>query len=271
MTISADPSPAIEPTVRLADGAELPRVGLGTYSLTGEAGAAAMADALDAGYRLLDSAQGYGNEDATGEAVRRAGVPRESVVVTTKLPNGAHGYDETRRSFEESVRALGLETVDLYLIHWPMPEQDRYVDSWRAMIELREAGRIRSIGVSNFSADQIDRLERETGVLPVVNQVELHIGLDQAELRAHHRERGIVTESYSPLKHGAALAEDPTLARIASAHGVGWNQVALRWNLQLDTVVIPRSKDAGRRAANLDLFGFTLSDDEMAEVGAIRV
>ena len=272
MTIDADPSPRFAvPSVRLADGAELPRVGLGTWSLTGEAGATAMSAGLAAGYRLLDSAQGYGNEDATGEAVRRSGVPRESVVVTTKLPNDAHGFAETTRSFERSLAALGLETVDLYLIHWPVPEQDRYVDSWRAMIELREAGRVRSIGVSNFSPDQIDRLERETGVLPVVNQVELHVGLDQAELRAYHRERGIVTEGYSPLKHGAALAEHPVVTRIAAAHGVGWNQVVLRWNLQLDTVVIPRSKDDARRAANLDLFGFALSDDETAEIGAIRV
>jgi 2,5-diketo-D-gluconate reductase A len=263
--------PDQETIVHLADGTTLPRVGLGTYSLTGKAGAAAMASALDTGYRLLDSAQGYGNEDATGEAVRSSGVPREDVVVTTKLPNGAHGFEPTKRSFDESVRALGVDVVDLYLIHWPEPEQDRYVDSWRAIVELQQAGRIRSIGVSNFSVEQIERLERETGVLPVVNQVELHLGLDQADLRAFHRERRIVTESYSPLKHGSQLAADPVLGRIAEAHGVAWNQVALRWNLQLDTVVIPRSKDAGRRASNLDLFGFSLSDDEMAEIGAIRI
>jgi 2,5-diketo-D-gluconate reductase A len=264
------PTP-LEPTLALADGTTLPRVGLGTYSLTGDAGAETMAGALLAGYRLLDSAQGYGNEDATGEALRRSGVPRQEVVVTTKLPNGDHGRDATLRSFDASIAALGIETIDLYLIHWPEPEQDRYVDSWRAMIELQQQGRIRSIGVSNFSIEQIERLDRETGVLPTVNQVELHIGLDQAELRAHHRERGIVTESYSPLKHGQALAKDPVLARIAEAHGVAWNQVALRWNLQLDTVVIPRSKDATRQAANLDVFGFTLSPDEMAQIGTIRL
>ena len=269
--MSDDATGQHETIVHLADGARLPRVGLGTWSLTGEGGAGAMASALDAGYRLLDSAQGYGNEDATGEAVRRSSVPREQVVITTKLPNDAHGFEPTKASFDESVRALGVDVVDLYLIHWPEPEQDRYVDSWRAMIELQQAGRIRSIGVSNFSVEQIERLERETGVLPVVNQVELHIGLDQAELRAFHRERRIVTESYSPLKHGSALAADPVLTRIAEAHGVAWNQVALRWNLQLDTVVIPRSKDEARRASNLDLFGFALGDDEMAEVGAIRV
>lgn len=266
-----DTGSSIGTTVRLADGRVLPRTGLGTWSLTGDAGAAAMAQALDAGCRLLDSAQGYGNEDAAGEALRRSQVAREDVVVTTKLPNDQHGGEATKRSFEASVRALGVEVVDLYLIHWPEPQQDRYVDSWRAMIELQQAGRIGSIGVSNFSAQQIERLERETGVLPVVNQVELHVGLDQADLRAFHRGRGIVTESYSPLKHGSRLASDPVITRIAEAHGVAWNQVALRWNLQLDTVVIPRSKDAGRRASNLDLFGFSLSPEEMAEISAIRM
>lgn len=269
--MSDDATSQHETIVQLADGASLPRVGLGTWSLTGKAGAAAMASALDAGYRLLDSAQGYGNEDATGEAVRTSGVPRDRVVVTTKLPNGSHGFDATKASFDESVRALGVDVVDLYLIHWPEPEQDRYVDSWRAMIELQQAGRIRSIGVSNFSVEQIERLERETGELPAVNQVELRVGLDQAELRADHAARGIVIESYSPLKHGSSLAEDPDVTRIAAAHGVRWNQVVLRWNLQLGTVVIPRSKDAGRQAANLDVLGFALDDDEMAAISALRL
>jgi diketogulonate reductase-like aldo/keto reductase len=197
-------------------------------------------------------------------------VQRSEIVLTTKLPNDQHGYDETLGSFDQSVAALKLTTVDLYLIHWPVPEQDRFVESWRAMIRLRDEGRIRSIGVSNFSTEQVDRLERETGVLPAVNQVELRIGLDQEDLRSHHAARGIVVESYSPLKHGSALAEDPVITRAATAHGVQWNQVVLRWNLQLGTVVIPRSRDAARQAANLDLFGFQLDDDEMAAISALR-
>ncbi len=259
------------PTVDLRDGAALPRIGLGTYSLNDDAGTASMAAALDVGYRMLDSASGYGNEDATGEAVRRSSVTREQVVVTTKLGNRDHGLSETRDAFDASVRRLGLDVVDLYLIHWPVPEQDRFVDAWRSMIELQEAGRIRSIGVSNFSPAQIERLERETGVLPAVNQIELHVGLDQAEARAFANDRGIVVEAYSPLKHGSALAQHPVVTRIAEAHGVGWNQAVLRWLLQLDAVVIPRSKDAGRQASNLDVLGFSLTDDEVAELSAVQL
>ena len=258
------------PSLPLLDGHSIPVVGLGTYSLRGDAGADAVAGAIRAGYRLLDSAQGYENEDAVGEGMRRSGVPRDELVLTTKLPNDQHGHDETLASFDASVQALKLDVVDLYLIHWPEPEQDRYVDSWRAMIELRDQGRIRSIGVSNFSIEQVERLHRETGELPAVNQVELRVGLDQEELRAHHSAKGIVIESYSPLKNGSDLAQDADVARIAQAHGVSWNQVVLRWNLQLGTVVIPRSKDASRQAANLDVFGFELDDDEMAAVSALR-
>jgi diketogulonate reductase-like aldo/keto reductase len=258
------------PALPLLDGNRIPAVGLGTYSLKGEAGAESVAAAIRAGYRLLDSAQGYENEDAVGEGLRRSGVDRGELVLTTKLPNSDHGYDETLASFDRSVAALKEDVVDLYLIHWPMPEVDRFVESWRAMIRLRDEGRIRSIGVSNFSAGQVERLERETGELPAVNQVELRIGLDQADLRKHHAERGIVVESYSPLKHGSELAKDPVVTRIAEAHGVQWNQVLLRWNLQLGTVVIPRSKDAARQASNLDVFGFELSDDEVAELSALR-
>ena len=257
-------------TLPLLDGAAIPTVGLGTYSLNGDAGARAVAAAIESGYRLLDTAQGYGNEDAVGDGMRRSGVDREELFLTTKLPNDDHGYDETLASFDRSVAALQLDRVDLYLIHWPLPEQDRYVDSWRAMIRLRDEGRIRSIGVSNFSPEQIERLEKETGETPVVNQVELRVGLDQAELRRFHESRRIVTESYSPLKHGSALAKDPAVQRIAEAHGVAWNQVLLRWNLQLGTVVIPRSKNPERQATNLDVFGFELTDEEMAAVSALR-
>jgi 2,5-diketo-D-gluconate reductase A len=259
------------PTLPLLDGSTIPVIGLGTYSLTGDAGAEAVAAAIRTGYRLLDSAQGYRNEDAVGEGMRRSGVDRGELVLTTKLPDDDHGYDETLASFDRSVAALKLDRVDLYLIHWPVPERDRYVDSWRAMIRLRDEGRIRSIGVSNFSPQQIERLEQETGETPAVNQVELRVGRDQAELRRFHESRRIVTESYSPLKHGRSLGQNPAVRRIAEAHGVQWNQVLLRWNLQLGTVVIPRSKDPQRQATNLDVFGFELSDDEMAAISGLRV
>jgi diketogulonate reductase-like aldo/keto reductase len=258
------------PTLPLRSGAEIPVVGLGTYSLTGRSGTRALTEAIQAGYRLIDSAKGYGNEREVGEAVRASGVAREELVITTKLPNDEHGHDAALRSFDTSIEALGLDTVDLYLIHWPMPQLEQYVETWKALIRLRDEGRVRSIGVSNFSVEQIERLEAETGETPSVNQVELRIGQTQAELRAFHEAHGIVTESYSPLKHGSALAKDETVGRIAEAHGVQWNQVVLRWNLQLGTVVIPRSKDAARQAANLDLFGFELDDDEMAALSALR-
>ncbi|MGN6743824.1 MAG: aldo/keto reductase [Amnibacterium sp.] len=257
------------PTLPLADG-RIPVVGLGTYGLFGAKGTEQVVTAIRAGYRLLDTAQGYGNEKEVAEGMRASGVPRSEFLLTTKLPNDDHGYDATLASFDRSQAALGLDVVDLYLIHWPMPEVDRFVESWKAMIRLRDEGRIRAIGVSNFSAEQIDRLERETGELPSLNQVELRVGLDQADLRAYHERKGIVTESYSPLKHASALAKDPVVTRIAEAHGVTWNQVVLRWNLQLGTVVIPRSTDAGRQASNLAVTGFELTDDEMAAIGALH-
>ena len=258
------------PALTLSDGAPIPVVGLGTWSLRGDAGAAAVAGAVRSGYRLIDSAQGYDNEEAVGRGLRGSGVDRGELVVTTKLPNGDHGHDATLASFDRSYEALGLGPVDLYLIHWPVPEQDRFVDSWRAIVRLRDEGRIRSIGVSNFSIEQVERVEREVGERPAVNQVELRIGHAQEALREHHREQGIVVESYSPLKHGSALAADPVVTAIAAAHGVAWNQVVLRWNLQLGTVVIPRSRDAARQASNLDLFGFELDDAEMGRLSALR-
>jgi diketogulonate reductase-like aldo/keto reductase len=257
------------PTLPLADG-RIPVVGLGTYGLFHEQGVAQVATAIRAGYRLLDTAQGYGNEAEVAAGMRESGVPREEILVTTKLPNDDHGFDPTLASFDRSQASLGIDVVDLYLIHWPMPEVDRFVESWKAMIRLRDEGRIRAIGVSNFSAEQIDRLERETGELPALNQVELHVGLDQADLRRYHDAKGIVTESYSPLKHGSSLGKGPVIGRIAEAHGVAWNQVVLRWNLQLGTVVIPRSTDAGRQAANLAVTGFTLTDDEMTAISALH-
>jgi diketogulonate reductase-like aldo/keto reductase len=193
-------------------------------------------------------------------------VPREEIVVTTKLPGRHHGYEETLASFEESRARLGLEYVDLYLIHWPLPRVDRYVDSWKAMIKLREEGLVRSIGVSNFTAGHIERLEKETGVLPSVNQIELHPLLPQEDLRAFHAGKNIVTESWSPLGRGTPLLQDPAVARIAEAHGVSAGQVVLRWHTQLGAVPIPKSANPERQRANLDVFGFELSEDEMRSV-----
>lgn len=253
----------------LNDGTTIPPLGLGTYSLDGKAGAESVAAAIRTGYRLIDTALGYGNEDAVGDGIRASGVPRDEIVLTTKLPGDDHGYDATLRSFETSIGNLGLDTVDIYLIHWPEPEKDLFVESWQAMIELQKSGKVRTIGVSNFSADQMLRLERETGVLPALNQIELHVGLPQDDLREFHELKGIVTESYSPLKGRSAIEAEGTLPQIANELGVSWNQVALRWSMQLGTVPIPRSKDAGRQAQNFDVFGFELNDELMYRISNV--
>ncbi|WP_405902455.1 aldo/keto reductase [Streptomyces sp. NBC_00656] len=256
------------PAHTLNDGRSIPAVGLGTWPLDDDAAEKAVAGALERGYRLVDTALNYGNETGTGRGIARSGVPREDVFVTTKVPGRHHGYEKTLASFEESRRNLGLDHVDLYLIHWPLPRVDLYVDTWRALIRLREDGLVRSIGVSNFTADQLARLEEETGVLPTVNQVEMHPRLPQEELRAVHAAKGIVTESWSPLGRGRDLTADPAVVAAAGAHGVTPGQVVLRWHTQLGAVPIPKSADPGRQRENLDLFGFELTPDELARIAA---
>ncbi|MER5630438.1 aldo/keto reductase [Streptomyces nitrosporeus] len=261
--------PATPPPVRTLDGGHaLPAVGLGTWPLDDAAAEEAVSGALGLGYRLVDTALNYGNETGTGRGIARSGVPREEVFVTTKVPGRHHGYEETLASFEESRSNLGLDYVDLYLIHWPLPRVDRYVDTWKAMIKLREEGLVRSIGVSNFTAGHLDRLERETGVLPAVNQIELHPLLPQEELRKVHAAKGIVTESWSPLARGRQVLDAPEVVAAAEAHGVTPAQVVLRWHVQLDAVPIPKSADPGRQRQNLDLFGFELTPGEMTAIGS---
>ncbi|MEU9395235.1 aldo/keto reductase [Streptomyces sp. NPDC048324] len=254
------------PTHTLNDGTRLPAVGLGTWPMSDAEAEHAVAEALGLGYRLVDTATNYRNESGVGLGIARGGVPREEIVVTTKLPGRDHGYEETLASFEASRRRLGLEYVDLYLIHWPLPRVDRYVDAWRAMIKLREDGLVRSIGVSNFTPGHIERLEKETGVLPSVNQIELHPLFPQEELRAFHTARGILTESWSPLGRGSDLLDDPAIVSIAEDLGVSPGQVVLRWHVQLGAVPVPKSSDPGRQRANLDVFGFELDAGQMRAV-----
>jgi len=257
----------IAPTRPLSDGGSIPQIGLGTYGLTGDDGTASIVSAISAGYRLIDTGLRYENEREVGEGMRRSGVPREELQVTTKLRGRDHGYEETLRGFEESLANLALEYVDLYLIHWPLPRQDRYVESWKAMIQLQKDGMIRSIGVSNFLPEHIDRLVAETGVTPVVNQVELHPNFPQTEQLQYDAAHDIVTESWSPLaqggrfSHGNAVIDDA-----AEAHGVTQNQVVLRWHVQRGAVPIPKSGDAKRQRENLDIFGFELTDAEVASI-----
>ncbi|MFZ4141809.1 aldo/keto reductase [Streptomyces griseoincarnatus] len=254
------------PQHTLNDGTTIPALGLGTWPMDDAEAERAVTTALEAGYRLIDTAANYRNETGVGRAVAGAGIPREEIVVTTKLPGRHHGYEETLASFEESRARLGLEYVDLYLIHWPLPRVGKYVDSWKAMIKLREDGLVRSIGVSNFTPAHIARLEKETGVLPSVNQVELHPFFPQDELRAHHADKGVLTESWSPLGRGSQLLDDLAVAAVADAHGVTPAQAVLRWHLQLGALPVPKSSDPERQRANLDVFGFELDEAQMRTV-----
>jgi len=257
------------PVYSLRDGNSIPAIGLGTSGLNGQVGIEAVVSGIADGYRLIDTAYNYGNEDVVGEAIRRSGVDRSDLVITTKLPGRHHGFEETLASLEESRSRLDLDWIDLYLIHWPNPRIDKYVDSWRAMIRLREKGLARSIGVSNFTAPMLDRLEKETGVVPVVNQVELHPYFPQEELRAYHDEHEIRTESWSPLAKRTQLLEEPVITAIAAEHGVSPARVVLRWHVELEAVPIPKSADAARRRENFDVFSFELSDDEVEAISAL--
>jgi diketogulonate reductase-like aldo/keto reductase len=229
----------------------------------------AVATALDLGYRLIDTASQYGNEVGVGRGIVRSGVHRSEVFVTTKLRGGDHGHDETVRGLRASLARLGLDYVDLYLIHWPLPRVDKYVDSWRAMIELRNDGLVRSIGVSNFNEPHLDRLKNETGELPVVNQIELHPAWAQAHLREVDARYDIVTESWSPLGRGLSLESYRAVAEAARAHGVTPAQAVLRWHLQLGALPIPKASSIEHQRENLDVFSFELSKEEMSAFGAI--
>lgn len=257
------------PTVTLNDGTDLAQLGLGTYNLRGPEGVDAIAAAIDSGYRLLDSAVNYQNEAEVGEAARRSGI-RDELTVTTKVPGRDHGYEQTLASAARSLERLGLDRIDLYLIHWPNPSVDRFVDTWRAMVELRERGTVRSIGVSNFTEPMLARLIDETGVTPAVNQVELHPYFPQAKLRAFHAAQGIRTESWSPLARRSELLTEPVLAEVAAAHGVTPTQVVLRWHTQLGSTPIPKSASPERQRENADVFGFTLTNDEVAAISGLE-
>lgn len=257
------------PQVTLNDGSSIPQLGFGVYKIPEAETVDAVLAALDAGYRHIDTAAFYENERGVGEGVRRSGLDRDDVCVTTKVWWTENGYDSTLRSFDASLERLGFDTVDLFLIHWPAPKHDKYVDTWRALERIREEGRARSIGVANFHTHHLDRLAAETDVVPAVNQVELHPWLPQEEVRRYDREHGIVTEAWSPLARGRVLG-DPTLDGLARKHGVTPAQVVIRWQLQLGNVVVPKSSTPARIRENLDVFGFELDPDDLMAIAAFE-
>ena len=257
------------PLVSLNDGNRIPQLGFGVYKIPEAETVDAVLTALDAGYRHIDTAAFYENERGVGEAVRRSGLPRDEVFVTTKVWWTDNGYDSTLRSFDASLERLGFDTVDLFLIHWPAPKHDKYVETWRALERLQAEGRTRSIGVANFHTHHLDRLAAETETVPAVNQVELHPWLPQREVRAYDSAHGIVTEAWSPLARGRVL-DDGLLAGLAAKHGVTPAQVVIRWQLQLGNVVIPKSSTPDRIRANLDVFAFDLDPEDLAAIATLE-
>ncbi|MEZ3161129.1 aldo/keto reductase [Microbacterium sp. BWT-B31] len=258
------------PTVTLNDGTPFAELGLGTYNLRGPEGVASIVSAIQSGYRLLDTAVNYENEREVGEAVRQSAVPRDELFLVTKIPGRHHGYDLAIESTNGSLAALGVDRIDLSLIHWPNPSRDLYLYTWRSMIDLRAVGKIGSIGVSNFTEQMLTRLIDETGVVPAVNQVELHPYFPQAALRAFHAEHGIRTESWSPLARRSELLTEQVIHELSAIHGVTPTQVVLRWHIELGSTPIPKSGDPDRQRENADVFGFELTADEVAAISALE-
>ena len=259
---------ATQPSTSLNDGRAMPQLGLGVWQAPADTTAEVVRTAIAAGYRAIDTAAVYRNEKGVGEGLRACGLARDEVFITTKLWNDSQGYDAALKAFDASLGRLGLDCVDLYLIHWPAPQQDRYVEAWRALVRLREDGRARSIGVSNFSIAHLERIIGESGVSPAVNQIELHPRWQQAELRAAHQRLGIATTSWSPLGQGQLLS-DPVVGLIAAKHGKSPAQAIIRWHLDLGLIVIPKSVTPARIAQNFDVFDFKLDVEDLAAMAAL--
>ena len=257
------------PLVEMNDGRSIPVIGFGVWQVPDDVVVDATLKALEVGYRHIDTAYLYLNERGVGEALRRSGLDRDDIFVTTKVWNTDHGYDETLRAFDKSTGLLGIDEVDLYLIHWPTPARDIYLDSWRALIRLREEGRARSIGVSNFHEAHLRKIIDETGVIPAINQIELHPWLPQAHMRDIDARLGIKTEAWSPLGSGR-LIDDPVIAEVAAKHGKSPAQVMVRWSIQLGNIVLPKSVTPERIEQNIDVFDFVLDDADMAAIATLE-
>ncbi|MFC4334583.1 aldo/keto reductase [Salininema proteolyticum] len=256
------------PTMTLNNGVEMPRLGFGVFQIPDDETTAAVTSALEAGYRSIDTAAVYGNETGVGRAVAESGIPRDQLFVTSKVWNSDQGYDNTLRAYDESLAKLGLDALDLYLIHWPAPANDLYEETWRALEKLYSEGRVRAIGVSNFQPDHLERIIKDDGVVPAVNQVELHPAMQNREVAAADTAYGIATEAWSPLAKGAVLGDDAIVA-IADRHGKTPAQVVVRWHLQEGRVVIPKSVTPSRIAANIDVFDFELTQEELAAIDGL--
>ncbi|MEU6818346.1 aldo/keto reductase [Streptomyces sp. NPDC046860] len=258
------------PPIILNNGVEMPQLGFGVWQVPDDEAERAVSTALETGYRSIDTAAIYGNEEGTGKAIAASGVPREELFVTTKLWNSDQGYDSTLRAFDTSLEKLGLDYLDLYLIHWPLPARDNYLDTYKAFEKLLSDGRIRAIGVSNFLPEHLERLIAETSVVPAVDQIELHPQLQQRAAREFNAERGIATEAWSPLGQGKGLLEVPAIVAIAQKHGRTPAQVVLRWHIQLGNIVIPKSVTPSRIKENIEVFDFSLDDEDLAAISALN-
>ncbi|MFG2659770.1 aldo/keto reductase [Streptomyces sp. NPDC048425] len=258
------------PPIILNNGVEMPQLGFGVWQVPDAEAEKAVATALEAGYRSIDTAAIYGNEEGTGKAIAASGIAREKLFVTTKLWNADQGYDATLRAFDASLDKLGLDYLDLYLIHWPLPSKDSYVDTYKAFEKIYADGRAKAIGVSNFLPEHLERLIGETSIIPAVNQIELHPHLQQRAAREFHAEQGIATEAWSPLGQGKGLLEVPAIVAIAQKHGRTPAQIVLRWHVQLGNVVIPKSVTPSRIVENIDVFGFELDVEDIAAISALN-
>ena len=261
--------PAV-PSLAMNNGIQIPQLGFGVFLIPAEETEKAVSEALSAGYRLIDTAQGYRNEEGVGAAMASAGIQRDELFITTKLTNSEQGYDKALRAFDESMNKLGIDVLDLFLIHWPQPMFDQYVETWQAFERLLADGRVLSIGVSNFEIAHLERLLTETDVVPAVNQVELHPEFPQEELREFHAEHGILTESWGPLGQGKGLLENPHIVDVARRSARTPGQVVLRWHIQLGNVVIPKSVNPGRIRENIDIFDFELDESDMQAIEQVR-